>query len=355
MKRAGVANLPLHTGRAPAWLFGRMKKLAREVTLWIVEEFGPGEVLDRMSDPFWFQAFGCALGFDWHSSGVTTTVCGAMKEGLKGVSHEIGVYVAGGKGGRSRKTPSEIETVCDRISLDAAPLVYASRLSAKVDNAAVQDGYQVYQHCFIFTNDGRWCVVQQGMNETNGYARRYHWQGDHVTDFVCEPHGAVCCDRQGETLNLVARESAPSRDVSATIARLHPETMLAELKKAVTLDMPRRHRVLLSDVESTRMRKIFLTAYEGQPADFERLLGIRGVGPKTIRALSLLGELIYGTIPSLRDPARFSFAHGGKDGFPFPVDRETYDRSIDILRTGLRKAKIDRTDRERALRRLAAF
>lgn len=355
MKRTGVANLPLHTGKAPAWLFGRMKKLAREVTLWIVEEFGPNEVLERLSDPFWFQAFGCALGFDWHSSGVTTTVCGAMKDGLKDISHEIGLYVAGGKGGRSRKTPQEIETACDRISLDAAPLVYASRLSAKVDNAAVQDGYQVYQHCFIFTKDGRWCVVQQGMNEGTGYARRYHWLGEHVNDFVCEPHDAVCCDRRGETLNMVASESAASRDASAEIAKLHPDKVMAELRKAVTLDMPRRHMVLLSDIESTRMRKIFLHAYEGQPENFEKLLGIQGVGPKTIRALSLLGELIYGKTPSLRDPARFSFAHGGKDGFPYPVDRATYDRSIDILRTGLRKAKIDHSEREKSLRRLAAF
>ncbi|MEW6360300.1 MAG: DUF763 domain-containing protein [Planctomycetota bacterium] len=355
MKRTGVANLPLHSGKAPAWLFGRMKKLAREVTLWIVEEFGPNEVLERLSDPFWFQAFGCALGFDWHSSGVTTTVCGAMKDGLKDVSHEIGLYVAGGKGGRSRKTPQEIETVCDAISLDAAPLVYASRLSAKVDNAAVQDGYQVYQHCFIFTKAGSWCVVQQGMNEATGYARRYHWLGEHVSDFVCEPHDAVCCDRRGEALNMVASESAASRDASTEIAKLHPDKVMTELKKAVTLDMPRRHMVLLSDVESTRMRKIFLHAYEGQPENFERLLGIQGVGPKTIRSLSLLGELIYGKRPSFRDPARFSFAHGGKDGFPYPVDRATYDRSIEILRTGLRKAKIDCAEREGALRRLAAF
>jgi hypothetical protein len=355
MRRTGIAHLPLHTGKAPAWLFGRMKRLAREVTLWIVQEFGPQEVLQRLSDPFWFQAFGCALGFDWHSSGVTTTVCGAMKDGLQDVGHEIGLFVAGGKGGRSRKTPSEIEAVCDKISLAAPPLVYASRMSAKVDSAAVQDGYQIYQHCFIFTKTGEWCVVQQGMNEENGYARRYHWLGASVKDFVCEPHNAVCCDQRGEVLNMVAEESGPSRVSSAEIARQEPEKVLAELKKVATLDLPRRHVVLLSDIESTRMQKIFLKTYERQPQDFEKLLGGEGVGPKTIRALSLLGELIYGARPSFRDPARFSFAHGGKDGHPYPVDKGVYDRSIEILRDGLRKAKIEHPEREKALRRLADF
>jgi hypothetical protein len=332
-----------------------MKNLAREVTLWIVEEFGAEEVLQRLSDPFWFQAFGCALGFDWHSSGVTTTVCGALKEGLQDVSHEIGLFVAGGKGGRSRKTPSEIEAFCDKISLDANSLVYASRISAKVDSAAVQDGYQIYQHCFIFTKNGQWCVVQQGMNEENGYARRYHWLGEAVKDFVCEPHNAICCDQRGEVLNMVAEESGPSRASSTEIAREEPQKVLDELKKVVTLDLPRRHIVLLSHVESTRMKKIFLKTHEQQPENFERLLGTAGVGPKTIRALSLLGELIYGAKPSFRDPARFSFAHGGKDGHPYPVDKATYDRSIEILRDGLRKAKLAPTEREKALRRLAAF
>jgi len=381
MKRTGIANLPLHGGKAPAWLFSRMKKLAREVTLWnvfaasagrtaglkagrlaglcgkntIVQEFGPEEVLQRLSDPFWFQAFGCALGFDWHSSGVTTTVCGALKEGLQDVSHEIGLFVGGGKGGRSRKTPSEIEAVCEKISLDAKPLVYASRMSAKVDSAAVQDGYQIYQHCFIFTGSGNWCVVQQGMNEENGYARRYHWIGQSVKDFVCEPHNAVCCDQRGEVLNMVAQESGPSRESSTWVARQEPAKVLAELKKVATLELPRRHFVSLSDIESTRMQKIFLKTYERQPDNFEKLLGGKGVGPKTIRALALLGELIYGTKPSLRDPARFSFAHGGKDGHPFPVDKATYDRSIEILRDGLRKAKIEYTEREKAFRRLAGF
>lgn len=355
MKRTGIANLPLHTGKAPAWLFSRMKRLAREVTRWIVEEFGPEEILQRLSDPFWFQAFGCALGFDWHSSGVTTTVCGALKEGLTDIAHEIGVYVAGGKGGRSRKTPAEVEAVCDKISLDANPLVYASRMAAKVDSAAVQDGYQIYQHCFIFTNKGEWCVVQQGMNEETGYARRYHWLGSAVKDFVCEPHSAVCCDQRGATLNMVAAESGPSRQSCTLIARQEPTKVMEELKKVATLDLPRRHPVLLSDIASSRLQKIFLQTYERQPANFEELLGTEGVGPKTIRALSLLGELIYGTKPSFRDPARFSFAHGGKDGHPYPVDKAVYDRSIEILRNGLRKAKIELSERENALRRLARF
>ena len=353
--KTGIANLPLHRGRAPKWLFDRMQALAREIVVYLVGEFGPDDVLRRLSDPFWFQAFGCVLGFDWHSSGVTTTVCGALKEGLKGLETDTGLYVAGGKGGRSRKTPAEIEAFCGHISLDAAPLVYASRMSAKVDSAGVQDGFQIYQHCFIFTGAGKWTVIQQGMNEETRYARRYHWHSDGVSDFVCEPHAAVCCDQRVEPLNMVARESEGARQASAEAANQHPEQLAREFERVATLAMPRRHQMLARDLDSKRVRSIMLKAYEASPTNFEQLLGLPGVGPKTIRALSLVAELVYGQPASCRDPARYSFAHGGKDGIPYPVDRQTYDETIDVLRKSLNATKVDLSEKRRAFKRLARF
>ena len=358
--RTGIANLPLHGGKAPAWLFQRMRKLAREIATFIVEEHGPDDLLRKISDPFWFQALGCVLGcvlgFDWHSSGVTTTACGALKEGLKDIQHELGFFVTGGKGGTSRKTPSEIETHCEKTGGDAPRLVYASRLSAKIDSAAVQDGYQLYHHCFFFTQSGLWAVVQQGMNEATRYARRYHWLSEAVGDFVCEPHLAVCCDRRTETLNMVAEESRSARDVVADLSRLDPDKLLSELTRIETLDLPARHHVSpRQDISPSRMQKILLTTYERQPEDFETLLGMKGVGAKTIRSLSLIAELVYGTKPSYRDPAKFSFAHGGKDGHPYPVDKATYDRSIEILKKSINAAKLGDKDRLHAIRRLVAW
>ena len=353
--RTGVANLPLHSGRAPAWLFKRMKELAREISIFVVTEFGPDEMLTKLSDPFWFQAFGCVLGFDWHSSGVTTTVCGALKEGLKGLESDLGLFVAGGKGGTSRKTPSEIENFCGQMTLDAEGLVYASKMSAKVDSAAVQDGFQLYHHCFVFTKGGLWTVVQQGMSDETGYARRYHWHSTGVDDFVCEPHSAICCDTRTKTLNMVAEESDEARGATAQAATIHPDELLAELKKVQTLDLPRHHQVLQNDLDSTRIRKTLISTFERQPENFETLLGLQGVGPKTVRSLSLVAELIFGAQASFRDPARFSFAHGGKDGHPYPVDRENYDLSIDILRQSLSAAKVGHTDKVKAFKRLARF
>jgi hypothetical protein len=347
--RTGFANLPLHTGKAPAWLFSRMVLLSREIIAHLVAEYGTPEVLRRLSDPFWFQAFGCALGFDWHSSGVTTTVCGAVKEGLRGRQHELGIFAAGGKGAVSRKTPHEITVACDRLSRDPQPLVYASRTAAKVDSAAVQDGYQLYHHAFFFTANGDWCVVQQGMNDDNGMARRYHWLSETVASFVNEPHQAVCCDTRGETLNLVAAESESVRGAATQIARQRPEETVA------ILQMPKRHHVSPFDVNPKYLDKILLRTYDRSPSDFESLLGIEGVGPKTLRALALVAELIYGTPASTRDPARFSFAHGGKDGTPFPVDRKAYDRTIEILDKALQKSPVDRTEKVKALKRLASF
>jgi hypothetical protein len=353
--RTGTAQLPLHGGRAPAWLFSRMVQLAREISVHVVAEFGPDEMLRRLSDPFWFQAFGCVLGFDWHSSGVTTTVTGAVKEGIRGLEGDLRLYAGGGKGAVSRKTPEEIVAACDRIGLDAAPLVYASRMSAKVDSAAVQDGYQLYHHAFFFTAAGDWCVVQQGMNDANGMARRYHWLSASVASYVNEPHAAVCADAEAPTMNLVAAESEGTRGASAVLAREKPGIVLSAIRSQPLLEMPRRYAVMLADVNPAYLEKILLKTYERAPEDFETLLGMEGVGARTLRALALVSEIIYGTPASTRDPARFAFAHGGKDGTPFFVDRETYDKTIDTLRAAVTRAGIDRSERVRALKRLVKF
>ncbi|OGN91535.1 MAG: hypothetical protein A2Z75_07690 [Chloroflexi bacterium RBG_13_50_10] len=354
--RTGTANLPLHYGKAPRWLFDRMTKLAREITIAITTEFGSEEMLRRLSDPFWFQAFGCVLGYDWHSSGVTTTVCGALKEGIKGLETDLGLFIAGGKGRTSRKTPAEIESRGHLLKSDPSTLVYASRMSAKVDNSALQDGYQLYHHTFLFTTDGSWSVVQQGMNENNRYARRYHWLGTKVTDFVCEPHSAICSQARGEALNLVAAESQPARDTITKITlEEKPDEIISQLKRLKTLDLPSRHHVSLEDIHPDRLTKTLLITYERQPDNFENLLSLEGVGPKTLRALSLISELIYDVPVSLRDPARYSFAHGGKDGHPYPVDRKTYDGSIEILHQALEKAKVGDREKIAAFGRLRAW
>jgi hypothetical protein len=332
-----------------------MVKLSREITTHIVSEFGPEEMLRRLSDPFWFQAFGCVLGFDWHSSGVTTTVTGAVKEGIRGLEKDLQFFAGGGKGAVSRNTPSEIVTACDTLSIDARPLVYASRMSAKVDSAAVQDGYQLYHHAFFFTPSGAWAVVQQGMNDDNGMARRYHWLSASVKSYVNEPHAAVCAEQEAKTLNLVAEESAPARSSSTELAKQKPEVVLSAIKEMPLLTMPRRHAVLVADVNPQYLQKILLKTYERAPENFETLLGIPGVGPKTLRALALASELVHGTPMTMRDPARFSFAHGGKDGTPYPVDKITYDRTIEVLNKAINRMTIDRSEKVKAFRRLATF
>jgi uncharacterized protein len=350
--KVGTADLPLHYGKAPSWLFQRMKTLAREIAIVITTEFGPEEFLRKISDPFWFQALGCTLGFDWHSSGVTTTVCGALKEGIKGIENEIGVFIAGGKGSASRKTPLEIEVFCNSLSRNPEDLVYASKMSAKVDSSAVQDGYQLYHHCFYFTKEGFWTVVQQGMNETNRFARRYHWLGEKVNNFIIEPHAAVCCDRKAKTLNMVSVDSDDSRKTSTLLTKEKPETLIKHVEKIQTLKLPSNHAVLPKDLNPKYLYKIFTKLYDRKPEDFERLLGMHGVGQKTIRALSLISELIYGHKPSFEDPARYSFAHGGKDGHPYPVDRKNYDSSIEILKDAISHAKIGNRDKMEAIKRL---
>ncbi len=351
--RAGIANLPLHYGKAPRWLFDRMVKLSREITIAIVADFGSDEMLRRLSHPYWFQAFGCILGFDWHSSGVTTTLCGALKEGIKGLERDLGLFVTGGKGKTSRRTPSELESWGERISINPAPLVYASRMSAKVDSSAIQDGYQLYHHTFFFTRRGSWAVVQQGMNEIARYARRYHWLSEAVTDFVNEPHSAVLSEARGQALNLVAGESDPARNTITEIAtNQKPEAILLDLRKIKTLSLPSHHYLSTADLHPDSLKRIILSTYERQPEDFEQLLGLPGVGAKTIRALSLISELVHGVAPSYRDPARYSFAHGGKDGIPYPVDRKTYDQSIELLRKAINKTRLGIREKNEAMGRL---
>jgi len=339
----------------------RMAKLGREILLLMAAEHGTDTILQRLADPFWFQALGCTLGFDWHSSGVTTTVCGALKQGLADVQDEIGLYVCGGKGGRSRRTPDEVRTHCDSCGSDAEPLVFASRMSAKIDSAALQDGFQLYHHTFFFTAAGQWCVVQQGMPDERDplaarlppFARRYHWLGSRVHEWDCEPHNAICCEQRGQlTLDLVAERSGQARETSAELARQSPIRTLTELRKLPSLEMAARHKILVEDIHPERLEKTLLAAYDRQPAGFTELLGTERVGPKTIRALALVAELVYGHAPSFSDPARFSFAHGGKDGVPYPVNRTRYDQTIDTLHNLVDASKIDLSEKRRAFRRL---
>jgi hypothetical protein len=391
--RRQLAQLPLHTGAAPAYLFQRMWKLAGAITMAVVDEYGPPEMLRRLSDPWWFQAFGCVLGFDWHSSGVTTVTCGAMKEAYKHFGDDLGIHVAGGKGGTSRKTPGEIERAADRLAISSGQqLVFASKMSAKVDSAAVQDGYDLYHHSFFFTPAGQWCVVQQGMSDAAKSARRYHWLGESVHDFVNEPHFAIddllktfsrpargARPAAGEQLllNMVASEADLNRAASVDLIGWNPDKLMFELRRMTegpTLFAPMHHEVLPADVNVDRLEKIVRSAHEEQPADFAALLGGKGVGPATVRALSLLAELIYDAPASHRDPAQsakepvklppvlkdrnwadYSYAHGGKDGTPHPVDRPTYDTSIEVLTDAVRKARVGDTEKTDALKRLATF
>ncbi len=355
VRRVGSAHLPLHGGRAPAYLFSRMKQLAPEIVQLIVQEHGRDAFLQRISDPYWFQAFGCVLGFDWHSSGVTTTVCGALKEGLQPRADELGIYIAGGKGKTSLRTPAELKEIGEHLGIDGAQLAYNSRMAAKVDSAAVQDGFGIYHHTFIVTADAKWAVVQQGMRESAGMARRYHWLGERVDDFVCEPHAAVASDLREQTvLNFVAQESTPARSAVTELARETPARVDQEIARIITMQLPVRHWVdIKRDINPAHLRKVMISTYEAAPTDFEALLALKGVGPAALRALALVAEVVHGTPTSLRDPARFSFAPGGKDGHPFPVDRPTYDHSIDWLREATARAKIGDSERTRALRRLA--
>jgi len=355
--RTGIANLPLHGGKCPAWLFMKMKALGAAIIEVIVEDFGPLEVLNRLSDPFWFQALGCVLGFDWHSSGLTTTVCGALKEGLKEAQPALGIFLAGGKGRVSRNTPHEIEVLGDRFGFPECitELQYASRMAAKVDSSAVQDGYQIYHHFFVFTSRGDWTVIQQGMNQENRQARRYHWLSQGVSDFICEPHSAICCDTTSPTLNLVANDNQALRQVSTDLVALPTVSIIRELsvitKTTPALILPAGHAI----PATSYLNRVLAIAHDRKPQTFEELLGIQGLGGGTLRALALVAELTYGIKPSFKDPARYSFAHGGKDGHPFPVKENDMEYSFQTLKKALSRAKTGRREQLEALHKLGTW
>jgi hypothetical protein len=328
------------------------------MTEMIVAEYGPEKMLERLSDPRWFQAFGCVLGFDWHSSGVTTTACGAVKEGIRGREVDLGFFAAGGKGAASRKTPEEIIRQADAAALpvDAASLVRASRLAAKVDNTALQDGYQLYHHAFFFTRSGAWSVVQQGMNEAARYARRYHWHSPTMPCFVNEPHSGIAAEQKASrVLNMVASESAPARDAVVDLLGQGPAAVARELALVERLDLPARHWIAPEDIRPRGFERVLISAYEHAPRSFEDVLEVRGLGPKALRALVMVAELAYGTAPSWRDPAVYSFAHGGKDGIPYPVDRPVYDGTVALLKRAIQESEMGRSEKLAAVRRLASF
>lgn len=355
--RRGFAELPLHGGQCPPWLFSRMKRLGGAILEAIVSLFGPEEVLRRVSDPVFFQSLGCLLGFDWHSSGLTTTLCGALKEGIWGKEDTLGVYICGGKGRTSRKTPEEILAHAERNSFSFGNLlVQYSKLSAKVDNTALQDGYTLYHHVFFFTSFGSWSVVQQGMNLDTRLARRYHWWGEQVEDFVCEPHTGICgARREVNVLNLVARESTPCRAGIMEIIRHPPRAVVKEIAQIKSLLLPRRHSIYPEDFNLKRIEKVIWSVHERKPVQFVELLGVPGIGPKTLRALALTAEIILGTPASFRDPVSFSFAHGGKDGIPFPVDRKTYDATIDFLGNLVEHSRIGIEEKKKMSKQLKLF
>lgn len=355
--RTGTANLPLHGGKCPAWLFAHMKALSAAIIEVIIEDSGTDEVLKRLSDPYWFQALGCVVGFDWHSSGVTTTVCGALKEGLAELGPQAGLFIAGGKGRVARNTPREIQAWADKypLSINAEELIYASKMSAKVDSAAVQDGYQIYHHCFVFTSRGQWAVIQQGMNEETVQARRYHWLSTAMEKYTLTPQAAICCDRSGETLNLVATDNQLLNQTSCELTHIAPEKLLPEIAKISehdrSLQMPRQHSI----PRTSYLNKSLRAAYEQQPQDFEQLLNIAGVGPGTLRALCLVAEVAFGVEASYHDPVRYSFAHGGKDGFPFPVNEADIENSYTVLNRALRKSRAGQREQLQALKNLAKW
>ncbi len=381
--RTGIATVPLDYGRCPPWLFERMRTLGRGIALAIVEEFGSEELLKRLSDPVWFQSLGCVLGFDWNSSGLTTITMGALKEGLRGLENELGLFICGGKGKTSRKTPEQIQDWGEFLGFPLEKideLVYASKMSAKVDNTALQDGFQLYHHNLIFTKSGQWAVVQQGMSEQLSRARRYHWLSSNIKDplagseynFIEEPHSGIISDVKVKPLNLTAKESDENRKISASLVKEEPKRFFKDLKSVLSKSnsfMKKRrlgnftemelnniefhwHPVLQEKFDLKRLKKSIFLATEQDPQSFEELLSIKGVGPRTIRALSLVAEIIYGARPSYDDPARYSFAHGGKDGTPYFIERDIYDRTLEIMEKGIKRSKVNPKEKINALKRL---
>ncbi len=349
MKRSGMADLPLHNGYVPQWLAQRMAKLGLAVTEVLLADYGKDEVLRRLGDPFWFQSLGAVMGMDWHSSGITTSVMGALKRAINPHSRELGLYISGGKGNLSRQTPAEILKICEATGLDGVELVRSSKLSAKVDNTVVQDGFQLYLHCFVLSDQGRWTVIQQGMSSNDSMARRYHWHSAGLRSFVEDPHTAICGVNQGEILNLADTQADPARKAVLSLTREKPETMMREVQRLV---MPSHHDVRAPDVNLRRLGALLWLAHDRQPADFEELVLLEGVGPRTLQSLALVSEVIHGTPARFRDPARFAFAHGGKDGHPFPVPVNVYDETISILQSAVQKAKVGQSDKLEAVKKL---
>ncbi|MDW5316971.1 DUF763 domain-containing protein [Rhizobium sp. PL01] len=370
-QRAGSADLPLHGGRVPKWLGDRMTRLGAVMTEAIVQHYGRDEFLRRLASPFWFQSFGAVMGMDWHSSGITTSVIGALKRGLTPLSGELGIHVCGGRGAHSRKTPDELAAIGDRVGIDGLALATTSRLVAKVDSAAVQDGFDLYLHGFIVTDDGKWVVVQQGMNDGRRQARRYHWLSEGLTSFVDSPHAAIEGRDQGQIVNLADRRAVQSREGQLDVlASLGPDRIVREIctleaelapKKASASDaqpllphlvMPDHHDVRQSDVNMRRLHGNLAAAADRGPLDFESLLLTPGVGARTVKALAMVAEVVHGAPYRFSDPARFSLAHGGKDRHPFPVPLKVYDETISVMKSAVRKGRLGRDEELQALKRL---
>jgi uncharacterized protein len=349
VRRGGTADLPLHYGTVPRWLAERMTAMGAAITDAIVLDHGTSAFLSRLSDPFWFQALGAVMGMDWHSSGITTSVMGALKRGLAPRSRELGLTVCGGRGRHSRRTPEELRALASATGLDGEALVRASRLTAKVDSACVQDGFGIYLHCFVVSRDGEWAVVQQGMDTSRRLARRYHWHSPGVRSFVSDPHSAIVGESRGEITNLADARAEASRGAIVTFLHEKPEHQIEEIRRLV---LPAHHDVRREDVDSKRLGAVLATAYDAELHDFVDALLVPGVGARTLLSLALVAEVIHGAPHRFSDPARFAFAHGGKDGHPFPVPLKIYDESLSVLRTALERARLGHTDRVDGLRRL---
>jgi len=350
MKHSGSADLPLHGSYVPVWLAERMAKLGLAIVENILIDYGKDDLLRRLSDPFWFQSLGAVMGMDWHSSGITTSVMGALKRAVNPHSKELGIYICGGKGKYSRQTPDELMKISDRIGLDGNYLVKCSKLSAKVDNTAIQDGFQLYTHNFILSDTGKWAVIQQGMSDASSTARRYHWLSESLTSFVDDPHTSIYGQNTGYILNMADKQANGSRNGVMQIAAENPEYMLKEICKLV---MPSHHDVRAKDVDLKRLGAVLWLAHEKQTSDFQDLLLLQGLGPRTLQSLALVSEVIHGTSSRFKDPARFSFAHGGKDGHPFPVPIKVYDETIGTLQKAVYKAKIGQSEKNEAIKRLS--
>jgi hypothetical protein len=329
-----------------------MTTLGTAIAESVCHHYGRDAFLARLSDPYWFQAFGSVLGMDWHSSGITTSVMGALKRGLNPRAHELGIYICGGRGRQSRQTPDELRRIADGTGLDRDALVRTSRLTARIDNNAVGDGFQIYLHAFVLTRDGQWAIVQQGLNQASSTARRYHWHSAAVRDFASDPHTAIVGEHAGTIQNLVDRRARPARDALLAIAREDPARTLSEARRLV---MPRRHEVRASDIDERRLGAVLALAHERELRDFASLLLVEQLGPRTLQSLALIAEVVHGTSARFEDPARFSFAHGGKDGHPFPVPLQTFDASLAVLRSALDAAKLGRTEKLDGMARLDRF